>query len=160
MSDGKNSRRSARELAFQCLYGLAFVPAGSEGELRERLRLLPSATDAAAGDEGGFAWELVFGVWSRIRELDGVIARLARNWRPDRMGRVELTLLRLAVYELRCREDVPVGAAINEALELSRRFGDDGARSFINGILDAAARERPEPDEPRRESAAQAEYEG
>jgi N utilization substance protein B len=159
MTAGKGSRRSARELAFQCLYGLAFTPVLSEGELRERLRRLPSAADGAAGDRGGFAWELVFGVWSEIRELDGIIARFARNWRPDRMGKVELTLLRLAVYELRYRQDIPAGTAINEALELSRRFGDDGARSFINGILDAVARERPEPDGEGRESAARAEHE-
>ena len=61
-----------------------------------------------------------------------------RNWRVDRLGKIELTLLRLAVFEMLYRADVPPKVAINEALELSTRFGDAKAKSFINGILDAA----------------------
>ncbi len=131
------SRRNERELAFQCLYGLDFAPVQNERDLRERFDQAVPVADKGAGS--GFAWDLVFGVWSRSGELDGVIARHARNWRLDRIGRVELTLLRLAVFELLFREDIPPRVTINEALELSRRFGDEGARSFINGILDAAA---------------------
>lgn len=132
------SRRSERELAFQFLYGLDFAPVRSEEELRERFGRIFPVTDKAAGDFG-FAWELALGVWGSVAELDSVISRFARNWRLDRIGRVELTLLRLAVYELlKCR-DIPPRVAINEALELSRQFGDKGARSFINGVLDAVA---------------------
>ena len=88
----------------------------------------------------GFAWELVEGVWSKSEELDASITSFSRNWRVDRMGRVELTLLRLAVYEITFRNDVPAKVAINEALELSRQFGEGNAKSFINGILDAVAK--------------------
>ena len=80
------------------------------------------------------------GVWTHAAELDRHIARFSRNWRVDRMGRVELTLLRLAMYELLYRQDVPAKVAINEALELTRQFGEDNATSFVNGILDAAAK--------------------
>ena len=58
----------------------------------------------------------------------------------DRLGKIELTLLRLAMFELLHRSDVPARVAINEALELTARFGDAKAKSFINGILDSAAR--------------------
>ena len=70
------------------------------------------------------------------RHFDGV----ALFGGVDRMGRVELTLLRLAVYEIMFRNDVPAKVAINEALELSRQFGEGNAKSFINGILDAVAK--------------------
>ena len=132
------SRRSERELAFQFLYGLNFAPVCSEGELRERFEQSASAADKTVA-ASGFAWELALGVWNTMRDLDAVIARFARNWRLDRMGRIELTLLRLAVYELLHRTDIPPRVAINEALELSRQFGEADARSFVNGILDAAA---------------------
>ena len=133
------SRRSERELAFQFLYGLDFAPVASERELRERFEQSADAANKAAA-LSGFAWELALGVWSNVRTLDAVIARFARNWRLDRMGRIELTLLRLAVYELRHRTDIPSRVAINEALELCRQFGEANARPFINGILDAAAK--------------------
>lgn len=88
----------------------------------------------------GFAWELVLGVWSRQAELDRLITGFSKNWRLERMGRVELALLRLAVFELLFRDDVPPKVVLNEAIELSRRFGDENSHGFVNGILDAAVR--------------------
>jgi len=133
------SRRSGRELAFQFLYGLDFAPATSERELRERFEQSAATADKADASSG-FAWELALGVWNNARAVDELIARCAHNWRLDRMGRIELTLLRLAVYELRYRADIPPRVAINEALELCGQFGEESARPFINGILDAAAK--------------------
>ncbi|MCL1984891.1 MAG: transcription antitermination factor NusB [Betaproteobacteria bacterium] len=133
------SRRSERELAFQFLYGLDFAPVCSERELRERFEQSASTAEKTPA-ASGFAWELALGVWNTVQDLDAVIARFTRNWRLDRMGRVELTLLRLAVYELQYRADIPPRVAINEALELSRQFGEVSAHSFVNGVLDAAAK--------------------
>ena len=133
------SRRSERELAFQFLYGLDFAPARSEAELRERFAQSASAADKAAA-LSGFAWELALGVWSNVQAVDAIITRCAHNWRLDRIGRIELTLLRLAIYELYYRTDIPPRVTINEALELCRQFGEANARPFINGILDAAAK--------------------
>ncbi len=84
----------------------------------------------------GFAWELVDGIWREEKVLDKLLAEHSRNWRVDRIGRIELTILRMAVYEMLHREDVPTRVAINEALELSRLFGEESARPFINGMLD------------------------
>lgn len=88
----------------------------------------------------GFAWELVEGVWTHRKALDEHLAAFSQNWRIERMGKVEITLLRLALYEMLFREDIPAKVAINEAIELSKQFGDDGSRGFVNGILDAAAK--------------------
>ncbi|BAV92348.1 transcription antitermination factor NusB [Candidatus Desulfovibrio trichonymphae] len=140
MNRGKK-RRAERELALQVLYGLSFTPANSREEMRLAFLLSPHNAGTGTGqDVSRYAFTLVEGVWSASAKLDAAIARYARNWRVDRMGRVELTLLRLAVYELFFRQDVPPKVAINEALELSRQFGGEQAKSFINGILDAAAK--------------------
>ena len=139
------TRRGERELAFQVLYGLSFTPANNIEELRRFFRISPDNLARWEGQEppsqpSGFAWELVEGVWSKSDELDASISNYSRNWRVDRMGRVELTLLRLAVFEIIYRNDVPPKVAINEALELSRQFGEGNAKSFINGILDAVSK--------------------
>lgn len=88
----------------------------------------------------GFAWDLVEGVWTHSAELDDIITTFSRNWRVDRMGRIELTVLRLGIFEMLYRADIPPKVAINEALELAKEFGEESARSFINGILDATSK--------------------
>ncbi|MBP5384636.1 MAG: transcription antitermination factor NusB [Lachnospiraceae bacterium] len=72
---------------------------------------------------------------SRIPELDALIDSAAKGWKSSRLGKVDLTILRLAVYEMKYDEDIPVGVAINEAVELAKKFGQDESPSFINGIL-------------------------
>ncbi len=147
MSRKPHRRSAARARAFQVLYSLYFSPADTVGDVRRAFLAVPDPRDepadtpAASSAPAGFAWELVEGVWSRSRELDEVIGRFSRGWRVDRLGKIELTLLRLAVFELLHRADVPPRVVINEALELTARFGDAKAKSFINGILDAAAGE-------------------
>ena len=135
----KTPRRLERVFAFKVLYGLCFAPAASEAELLRAFQLSP---DRPAGmeDEDSFAWSLCFGVWKHQNELDRAIASLSENWRVERMGKVEVTLLRLAMFELTRQKDVPPKVAINEAIELSKQFGDDKSRGFVNGILDAAAK--------------------
>ncbi len=88
----------------------------------------------------GFSWDLASGVWSKQEELDQIIAKLSQHWRIERIGRIELTILRLALFEILHRPDVPVKVAINEAIELAKQFGDENSRGFVNGILDAAAK--------------------
>lgn len=99
--------------------------------------IIPDGDEAALA---GFTWEIVQGVWQKQAELDKVITEFSQNWRLERMGRVELALLRLSMYELLFRDDTPPKVIINEALELSKQFGDDNSRGFVNGILDAAVK--------------------
>ncbi|MDR2745411.1 MAG: transcription antitermination factor NusB [Desulfovibrio sp.] len=134
-------RRSERALAVQVLYGLSFTPVNSPEDLRRAF--LQSPHNAGPTEEAalaGYAYALVEGVWSNSARLDEIIARHAVNWRLDRLGRIELTILRMAVFELLFCRDVPPKAVINEALELGRAFSGEESVSFINGILDAAAR--------------------
>lgn len=88
-------------------------------------------------------------ILEKCPEIDRMLAGKMRGWTLDRIGKVELTILRLAVYEILWDEDVPTGVAISEAVELAKKFGsDDNAGSFVNGVLarfaDAAAAPAPE----------------
>lgn len=143
MTSSKKAPRSAqRALAFQVLYSLAFTETEDLDDVARTFRKAPEQNEEAAakGEPEGFAWELVQGVWENQKNLDAHLASLSQNWRIERMGKVEITLLRLALYEMLFRRDVPPKVAINEAIELSKQFGDDGSRGFVNGILDAAAK--------------------
>jgi N utilization substance protein B len=87
-----------------------------------------------------YAEELVEGVAAKRDALDEHIARCARNWRLERMAAVDRNVLRLATYELG-RGDMPASVIIDQAIELARRFGADASPGFVNGVLDAVARE-------------------
>lgn len=143
MAVAKKAPRSAqRALAFQVLYSLSFTPVSSVAELARAFCKAPEQgepTERLSVPEG-FAWELVEGVWTNQPALDEHLTSFSQNWRIERMGKVEITLLRLALYEILFRNDIPPKVAINEAIELSKQFGDDGSRGFVNGILDAAAK--------------------
>lgn len=91
-----------------------------------------------------FARTLVQGVMEHLDELDATIARFSKHWKLSRIAQVELTILRLGVFEMSYVPDVPVRVAINEAIELSKEFGDDNSRNFINGILDGVGKELTE----------------
>ena len=72
---------------------------------------------------------------AHLAEIDEAIDAVAEGWKTGRMGKVGLTLIRLAVYEMKYDEDVPVGVAINEAVELAKKYGTDESPAFINGVL-------------------------
>jgi N utilization substance protein B len=80
--------------------------------------------------------ELVLGVHRHQGELDELIQRVSRNWRIERMARVDRNVLRLSAFELAHRLDVPARAALNEAIEIARRYGTSESAAFVNGILD------------------------
>ena len=71
----------------------------------------------------------------KLKDIDDAINKEAKGWTTDRMGKVDLTILRLAVYEIRYDEDVPTSVAINEAVELAKKFGRDESAGFVNGVL-------------------------
>jgi len=87
-----------------------------------------------------FAKELALGVFASRETLDGLLARHARNWRLSRMAAVDRNILRLGAYEL-AHTDTPASIVIDEAIELARRFGGESSPGFVNGVLDAVARE-------------------
>jgi N utilization substance protein B len=92
-------------------------------------------------DAKPFTRELARGADAHAAELDEEIGRLARGWSLERIAPLELSIMRVALYEMRHREDVPVEVAIDEAVNLAQEFCGADAPDFVNGILGAAARE-------------------
>ncbi|HMM39595.1 MAG TPA: transcription antitermination factor NusB [Desulfovibrio sp.] len=140
MAQKKGTRRAGRTLAFQVLYGLAFAPAEAAPSLEWTLAENPAALDETSDEVKVFARELVRGVWAKRDELDQIIHKHSKHWKLHRIAKVELAILRLALYEMLHCADIPLKVAINEGIELSKQFGDENSRNFINGILDAAAK--------------------
>ncbi len=70
-----------------------------------------------------------------VNEIDSMIEEASKGWQLKRIGKIELTIMRLAVYEIKYDEEIPTGVAINEAVELAKKFGEDNSGSFVNGIL-------------------------
>ena len=129
----------AREIAMKMLYAASL---GGEESMSEVLEQSGQA-DTLSGKEKTFLENLVAGVQDHQSELDEIISRYAQGWALNRLAKVDLTILRMAVYELKYMPEVPVGATINEAVELSKQFCEDKSSGFINGILGSVARARP-----------------
>ncbi len=97
--------------------------------------------DELLGGAKPFTRELALGTDAELGELDAEIARLARGWSLERIAPLERSILRLALYELRHRDDVPPEVAIDEAVTIAKRYCGAEAPGFVNGILATAARE-------------------
>ncbi len=132
-------RRQARELAIQFLYGYELNRKEKEEALEEFRagRRLPEPVLRFAG-------ELIEGVLERLEEIDGRLAAHARNWKLDRMAVVDKQILRLALYELYYRDDIPSLVTINEAVEIAKEFSTPQSGRFVNGILDRIREELEE----------------
>ncbi len=129
-------RRKAREFSLQMLYMLDIV---GEEDIRAQLHRFWEDYGQLA-ESRPFAMELTLGVRRHLEEIDRTISRSSHNWKLNRMSYVDRNLLRLAVYELLYCPDIPPKVSINEAIEISKRFGDKDSGAFINGILDQVFR--------------------
>jgi transcription antitermination protein NusB len=134
------ARRTGRERALQALYQLEMGSPEPVAALDVAWASAPEEGNAKAQAEArAFALELVQGVAGHQAEIDTLIEEHSHNWRLDRMARVDRSVLRVAVYELRFCEDIPKKVTLNEAVELGKRFGTEESSAFINGVLDRIA---------------------
>ncbi len=129
------SRTKARECALQALYQLDT----SGGDAKTALDGILAHFEEVDDETTTFASELVRGVQLDRMAIDDVITRSSTNWKIDRMARVDRNILRLAVFELLRRGDVPVRVTLNEAIELGKKYGSEESSSFVNGVLDRIA---------------------
>lgn len=145
------SRRSYREKVFQLLFRAAFVSAEemeqqflhfAKDEYARKSADLTQEDEETENEEERKLKERIDEVTDTVRriiekipEIDRELDEKMDDWTTERVGRVELTLLRLAVYEIRYDEDISPAIAINEAVELAKRFGQDKSPEFINGVL-------------------------
>lgn len=129
-------RRKSREMALQVLYQSEMSAAFGLGSFELFCGNFEKNNLAVA-----YARQLYLGVWGNLQKIDEILVAHSQNWRLSRMSVIDRNLLRLAVFEMQFANDVPDSVAINEAIEIARRFSTDEATSFINGILDSVRKE-------------------
>lgn len=142
------TRREMREHCFKMLFGVGFYP--SEDTAKQAQQYFDSPEEEDTMEDGtveiihrvemkekerAFLTERVEDMAARIPELDGRLNEVAQGWKTRRMGRVELTILRQALYEMLYDKEVPEKVAINEAVDLAKKYGGKDSPAFINGIL-------------------------
>lgn len=126
------TRREIRELIFKMVFRVEFH---DEEEIPEQLRLFMDTMETVSENDRAYIEHKVQDILAHLDEIDQIIDSSTHNWKTSRMAKVELTLIRLAVYEMRFEEDIPTGVAINEAVELAKSYGEDNSASFVNGVL-------------------------
>ena len=146
-------RSEQREHIFKLLFMTQF---NTENEMPEQLSIyFEGLGDVSEKDQEAIQQKYDH-ILEHLDEIDGILNDYSRGWKTTRMNRVDLTALRLAVYEMKMDEDVPVGVAINEAVELAKLFGGEDSGSFVNGILGKIASGKKdsgeEPKRPRRQT--------
>ncbi|MHB0886613.1 MAG: transcription antitermination factor NusB [Bacillota bacterium] len=140
------SRRATRELALKVLFQVDVGRADATRALNYTAAQQQTGVDDAeaardlSADDITFAGQLVQGALEHMSTIDQTISDYAKEWRIERMANVDRNVLRLALYEMTYREDIPVSVSINEAVELAKKFGTEESGKFVNGILGNAAR--------------------
>ncbi len=124
-------RKKARENAFKCVFQLGF-----ENEYNAQNMIESLEEDVILDEEDKqYIISVLNGVIANLPKIDEAILLNLKNWTIDRISKVDLALLRLAIYEIKFDESVPYKVSVNEAVELAKAYGDDKSQSFVNGLL-------------------------
>lgn len=143
------SRKAAREHAFKIVYELPFY----QGLEQENVTVLTDfymrdfVEESLDEADTAFIQAETLGVQQKQKELDEAIGAALKGWKVSRLSRVDLAILRLAAYEILYMPSLPVKVSINEAVELAKRYSQEAAPAFINGILGTIALKRTDEDE-------------
>jgi len=128
----KMSRREIREHLFRMLFRKDFHEVT---ELNEQIDLYFDSLKEPREDELHYLKERFQNIMEKIPDIDTILAEASSGWKLNRMGKVDLTIMRLAIYEIKYDKDIPTKVAINEAVEIAKIFGGDSSGSFVNGVL-------------------------
>lgn len=125
-------RTELREHVFKMLFQIEF---NDPDEMPEHLRLYFEDLEHATDQDREYIKTKYEKIVQSVQEIDALINEKSTDWKTKRMNKVDLTILRLAVYEMKWDEDIPTGVAINEAVELAKRFSGQEGPAFVNGVL-------------------------
>ncbi|MGN0317962.1 MAG: transcription antitermination factor NusB [Lachnospira sp.] len=126
------TRTIMREHIFKLLFRVEFH---NPAELEEQIKLYFAELPDVKESEYNYINDKTLRIAEIIPELDAKINEISDGWPTNRIGKAELSIMRLAVYEILFDEDIPSSVAINEAVELAKKYGSDNAASFVNGVL-------------------------
>ncbi len=127
------TRKEAREEAFILVFEKQFNPDSLD-------EILACAADARDMQPNEYIKTVFFGVYEKLDELDAVISENSVGWNINRISKTALAILRLALYEMKFMDDIPVSVSINEAVELSKKYAGKEDASYVNGLLGTAAK--------------------
>ena len=131
-------RSAIRELAFQLIYSLEIQKLE---DLEEQVDLYLECNGIEESEAKEYIKDAVFGIKENIDEIQGLIEKnLKADWKIDRISKIDLSLLKLAIYEIKYKK-IPYKVAINECLELSKKYGEESSKNFVNGILASVVKE-------------------
>ena len=130
------NRKEARENAFLLLYEGVCKKDESAEEILEK------ATEERALEINDYVKDVFFGAYRNMEALESVIAKNLVGWKKERVSLVSMAILRLGAYEILYREDIPAKVSINECIELSKKYDDEKTYIFVNGVLNAIAKEK------------------
>ena len=126
-------RRELREQIFKLLFRVEF---NKKEDMPEQEELFFQEEENTAGEKDEqYIIAKYEDIESKLETIDDMINKAAKGWDTTRMGKVDLTLIRLAVYEIQYDDEIPTGVAINEAVELAKKYGQEHSPAFVNGIL-------------------------
>lgn len=126
------NRREIREQIFKMLFQAEFY---GEDEMDEQIQISMDELEEQNEGKRNYIEQKLRSIYARREEIDAQINEKTAGWKTGRMAKVDLTLIRLAVYEIKYEDDIPAGVAINEAVELAKVYSSEGAPSFVNGVL-------------------------
>ena len=125
------SRKKARDNAFKCVYQLEFLGQAAIDDILEMCYMENSNTEA----EKEYIGSALRGVSENLDTIDDIILSKLKNWSISRIAKIDLSILRLAIYEIKYASDIPEKVSINEAVELAKTYGNNDSKSFVNGVL-------------------------
>ena len=126
------TRRELRENVFMMLFRIEFH---EEGDMTKQLSLLEEDLVDVKPEDLEYINRKCNDIIAKVAEIDAVINESTTGWKTTRMGKVDLSIIRLAVYEIKYEEEIPSKVSINEAVELAKKYGTDSSASFVNGVL-------------------------
>lgn len=125
------SRKKARDNAFKCVYQLEFMDKHEIDKIIEYCVI----ENENAKDEEEYIKEVLNGICDNLEEIDNIILSKLKNWSISRVAKIDLAILRLAIYEIKYMTDIPVKVTANEAVELAKTYGNPDSKSFVNGVI-------------------------
>ena len=135
------SRTTARELALKIVFEFSFQDEDAK-TLYERYIESQEEINSVDEEDEKFILDLIEGIKTNLTSIDEKIKAHLKDWNIERVSKIDLAILRLAIYEITYREDIPFKVSVNEAVELSKQFGVDSSPSFVNGVLAEIIKEK------------------
>lgn len=132
------NRSAIRELTFKLIYSMEIQ---KEDNIDEQIELYIESNEIKDKKAEEYIKDVIFGINSNIKEISNLIEKnLKSDWKIDRISKIDLSLLKLAIYEIKYKE-IPYKVAINEVIELAKKYGEDNSKNFVNGVLASIVKE-------------------